>query len=262
MTLLDPNPAQLKLIQHKIKALRIKSPQKKIAAFNKLIESGNFEKLFRGFRNFIGDFIWDYDHWKRWFKKPQQSKLQNEVFSHPYWPVAFELYFSDALLNTMFGPEATQYALKGSYPHYFKNVIEHGLQRNPHKNYFLHHIFLGHYLPSSLPPYLALKAPQTYHLKTINGFLNDVLSLASYDFIDLSNIFDWMKRSDVHQICQRLCAEPLKGTQVLWRQLNNSTDFKSLLNQHFSFNKQHEKELLKNDRSLFYSMIISGTKIR
>src|SRR3989344_9634829 len=105
MTLLDPNPAQLKLIQHKIKALRIKSPQKKIAAFNKLIESGNFEKLFRGFRNFIGDFIWDYDHWKRWFKKPQQSKLQNEVFSHPYWPVAFELYFSDALLNTMFGPE-------------------------------------------------------------------------------------------------------------------------------------------------------------
>ena len=62
----------------------------------------------------------------------------NEVFRHRYWPVAFELFFSDQLLNAMFGAAATQHAPPGSYSAYFRGAIEAGLCRpDAAQNYFL-----------------------------------------------------------------------------------------------------------------------------
>ena len=71
-TLVDPNPAQIHLIQEKMYALGESSVTKKKEDFNVennssfgLSERGNFESLFRSFRNFITEFILSSEDLKR-----------------------------------------------------------------------------------------------------------------------------------------------------------------------------------------------------
>ena len=155
-TLLDINPAQIGLVQTKIQALS----ERQAIGFQKkfnidsvdpqgLNQCGNFESLFRCFRKFLNEFILEESEMETIFKgdafpgdAPQSDAILKKLITHKYWSVAFELYFSDALLVAMFGNDAIQHAAPGSYPGYFQSVLEKGL-KNPsrNQNYFLHHIF-------------------------------------------------------------------------------------------------------------------------
>lgn len=76
-----------------------------------LNQSGNFESLFRGLREFIFDLVADEAEIRLLFEEKGRLADASEIlFSSKYWSVAFDLYFSDSLLNAMFGPEATQHA--------------------------------------------------------------------------------------------------------------------------------------------------------
>ena len=124
------------------------------------------------------------------------------MINNPYWPVAFDLYFSESILIAMFGKAAIQHAQANSYPHYFKNALERGLKRSDYQeNYFLQHIFLGYYINNrdSCPAYL-----RNRNIKNDFHYINDSLlkiPIQHYDLISLSNIFDWM---DEENICYHL----------------------------------------------------------
>ena len=162
---------------------------------NGLNQNGNFESLFRGLREFIFDLIADEAEIRAMFEEKDRLASVSEIlFSSKYWSVAFDLYFSDSLLNAMFGPDATQHAETGSYPRYFQQLFEKGLtSAAAFDNYFLHHVFLGYYLqrPDSLPYYL-LSPPTGYHFQMVEGTLDRVPELHRFDLISLSNIMDWM----------------------------------------------------------------------
>ena len=184
------------------------------------------------------------------------------LFSNRYWPVAFDLFFSDSLLNTMFGPNATQHAKPGSYPKYFQKLFEKGLMSDQaFDNYFLHHVFLGYYLdrPTSLPHYLTVSPPD-YHFQMVEGTLDQVSDLGCFDLISLSNIMDWMSPADITTLLVKLQNQMKLGAIVLYRQLNNPIDLETEFGDSFQFDPALGNRLLEAERSLFYSSIHVGKK--
>lgn len=120
LTLLDPNPAQHAHVEQKVRALVDGAP---LATFNVgdddpdgLSERGNFEALFRQLRGFLHEFVAP----RAVIDAAAQGDSASfaKLVGSPYWPVAFELFFSDALLVAMFGPAAVQHAVPRSYPAY------------------------------------------------------------------------------------------------------------------------------------------------
>ncbi|AWN74676.1 DUF3419 domain-containing protein [Legionella anisa] len=272
-TLVDPNQAQIKLIQEKMKALEEFSATKKKATFNVendssfgLNERGNFESLFRSFRNFITEFILPPEELKELLTQPldkfDTAHLRTVLFEHKYWKVAFDLFFHHNFLEAMFGPEAVQHAPRDSYPEYFRKVIEQGLEKeNMSRNYFIHHLFLGHYIDqeSCLPYYLSAPTPK-YHFEFFNNTIDKVESFHSFDLVNLSNIFDWMDEDKIRSLANRLNLEMKPGARLLTRQLNNQKDFMKYFS-HFELLRDESAELLASDRSLFYSQINYALKV-
>ena len=270
ITLIDPNPAQLEHVENKIQALQNATTESLKAGFNiendspdGLNQKGNFESLFRGLRQFLCEFIMGPGEWRELFEgelRPEEA--EERIFANPYWRTAFELFFCDALLNTMFGPDATQHAPSGSYPGYFQRAFERGFtMKGARDNYFLHHVFLGHYLddPRRLPSYLVSR-PKSISAELRCQALSDVDDIERFDFIDLSNIFDWMSPDACVKLADRLSRHAKAGTVVLWRQLNNTRNLEALFGKEFGFDHHYARELYRADRSMFYSSIHLGVK--
>ena len=219
---------------------------------------GEFESLFRCFRGFIFEFVMPHSEIEEIFlvaTKIAREKLE-KIFYNKYWSVAFDLYFSDSLLVTMFGSDAVQHAVPGTYPNYFRSAIEAGLRRNDFQgNYFLHHIFLGYYInrKSSLPSYLS-SGLDNYNFNYINSSLLNIEKIDQYDFIGISNIFDWMDQDLIDNHLDYIATKAKTRSVIVYRQLNNITDY-STKNTAFQRNEELEKKLLGIDRSLFYNKI-------
>lgn len=268
ITLVDPNPAQIELIRKKSELLAQGNPDAVLA----LIESGNFEALFRRFREFLWEFVARRDAWVQLFRETGSTseKHLNGIFSHPYWHPAFELHFHDSLLGAMFGPQATQHAPKGSYPQHFESALRQGLLRPDRgQNYFLHHLFLGEYLPEARPAYLATPRERFKPLGTLEALgtltthccmLAELTDFSSYDLIGASNVFDWMNEDEIGETARRIVASAKPGAVLLGRQLNHSKDFKSAFGPAFRFDEKLERELHARDRSLFYSSLMIGVR--
>ena len=270
ITLVDFNPAQLERVREKMGALRDADAATRSRRFNigtsdpkGLNQSGNFESLFRGLREFIFDLIADEAEIRLLFEEEGRLARVSEIlFSRKYWSVAFDLYFSDSLLNAMFGPDATQHAESGSYPRYFQTLFEKGLtSAKAFDNYFLHHVFLGYYLqrPASLPYYL-LAPPTDYRFQMVEGTLDKVPELQRFDLISLSNIMDWMPLVEITSLMRHLQNRMQPGATVLYRQLNNDTDLSTYFGDSFAFNTALGVRFQEVERSLFYSSVHVGKK--
>ncbi|RYZ84847.1 MAG: DUF3419 family protein [Proteobacteria bacterium] len=259
ITVVEPNPAQIELIEKKRQLL--KSPILDGSLFSvgddnrrTLNNSGNFESLFRQFRLFIYEFVMTRDEWFELFETDGSCE---ELFAHPYWSVAFDLFYHDSILKTMFGQAAIQHAPRGSYPGYFRRALERGLKSSDRsKNYFLHHIFLGCYIKGREPNYLTMPLKDR-RFEYVEGLIQDVSTFKSFDHINLSNIFDWTEDEQVRKVAGRIAMESEIGTVVMFRQLNNEKDFRP----HFEgFEFVDTSDLLRADRSLFYNRIEVGIK--
>lgn len=267
----DTNAAQLALLRRKQEALR-RPRAERLRAFgvdnpdpSTLTQGGQFESLFRVFRRFLEEFVAPAAEIQAAFETPDAVVAFRAVLAQrPYWPVAFDLHFSDSLLETMFGPDATQHAPKGSYPRYFQRVFERELERpRAATNPFLHHIMLGHFRadPESLPDYLAEEPPPALdEIREIHGPIAGVPDFATYDLVSLSNIFDWMDAGAAHAIAARIGDEMRPGARVILRQLNNATDYTEVFGDRFAFDAALGRDLHERDRSMFYERITVGVR--
>ncbi|PCJ52237.1 MAG: hypothetical protein COA79_24220 [Planctomycetota bacterium] len=270
ITLLDPNSSQIDLIKNKIKVLHQYSIEDIHSEFDvgacqeKLMSNGIFEAFFKTFRNFIYAYILDYDHCMDLFQQSRSNQVITEqLLASPYWPIAFKSIFNDELLNEMFTSSATQFSKPGSYPKYFQEQIEAMfLNFDISNNYFLHHIFLGHYLKTALPLYLQKKQSKI-EFDFINLFIEEVdpSVIATYDLIHLSNIFDWMPEDKATQLAEFLTINMKNDACINIRQLNNNRDLKKQHFKKFHFDESLETTLLQNDRSGFYNKLNIGQKI-
>ncbi|MFK7990253.1 MAG: DUF3419 family protein [Sandaracinaceae bacterium] len=260
LRLFDFNPAQLAHVRAKQAARHADAPVFNVGNANPdgLNAAGNFESLFAGLRRFVEDFCVPPEELTTAFE--EESKLAGTVArltEHRYWPVAFSLFLSDPLLNTMFGPAATQHAAPGSYPGYFQRAFERGLRRpDAFNNYFLHHLLLGRYVerPAAWPDYLqhpASGAP----LDLVEGALEEVPDLDGFDLIALSNLPDWMNDAEITALATTL-ENTRPGAHVLFRQLNNDRDLGAALGPRWTPRPMLAAELFERDRSLFYDRLL------
>jgi S-adenosylmethionine-diacylglycerol 3-amino-3-carboxypropyl transferase len=264
-TLLEPNPAQVDLIRKKEIALQKENLRTEFGVETddpaSLTNCGNFESLFRCLRQFIYEFVMPKEDWITVFDNPQlKNGFLDKTITNPYWSVAFELFFSDSILVAMFGSMAVQHAPKGSYPSYFRKVLESGLKNeNAASNYFLHHIFLGHYRSHCTPKYLTeeLVGKKFQFLETSAENVN---TYKSYDLVSLSNIFDWMEVDQVAKVAMSISKDMKAGAYIVYRQLNNETDFRKFFDSKIKFDDRLSKKLHFQDRSLFYSSLHVGRK--
>lgn len=268
-TLFDMNPRQLALVQEKATSLGA-LPQDEAGlhrAFgvddpdpDSLSGRGNFEALFRGLGAFLDELVIDRAARRQAFVDAASGgplAIAEQVASHRFWPVAFDLFFADPLLHTMFGPAATQHAA-GPYARYFQQVVERGMRRDDAgTNPWLAHVLLGCYLPSALPPLLiAPRPPAEGQLTFIEGTLDAVEALGRFDVIQLSNIFDWTAPAEVQRLCGRLGDEMKPGARLVVRQLNSSMSLPAWLGDRFAIDEARDAALLAADRSLFYDRLI------
>ena len=263
IVLIEPNPAQVDLIKEKIALLK----KGKIERFgfgntgeDSLIECGNFESLFRQLRLFINEFVAEKAEIKTALTQ-KSDDFWREVFAHRYWKTAFELFFSDSILTAMFTKSAIQHAPPNSYPAYFRKVLENGLTReDAPRNYFLHHIFLGHYLndKTALPVYL-VDLPKNFEFEFFNGFAQDFRGFGGKQLAHFSNIFDWCDEKTVAEIAQTAATNLEKGSVVIFRQLNNDKNYRPLFGSQFRW--LPTEKIVAHDRSLFYEKIEIGEKI-
>lgn len=266
--LIDPNPAQLALIDRKLAALATFDP----AAFDEspfnigrddtdgLHECGNFERLFRLLRTSLDTFVIGPDDRRQRFATGADWQ---DVLTHDYWPAAFANAFTDELLIAMFGPDAVQHAERGSYPAYFRQRIEGGLRADDRThNPWLHHVLLGHYLEpaTAWPPYLRGNYPDLSAFATHECPLLDLPSFATFDFVQISNVMDWMDEPSCRALAQRLRNELRPGAAVLWRQLNNARNLTDYFAPEFAFNPERDATLTRDERSLFYNQVHCGIR--
>jgi S-adenosylmethionine-diacylglycerol 3-amino-3-carboxypropyl transferase len=270
ITLLEPNENQIRLIQEKTRALRELRGADREAAFSigsedpkSLTSCGNFESLFRSLRRFIHEFVAQREDWDLFFAGRAEPNFLDDVFGAKYWPIAFDLFFSESVLVAMFTAEAIQHAPRNSYPPYFREVLERGLRREDSAtNYFLHHIFLGSYInqPGCLPEYLTNEVTHA-NFRFEKAFAQDVSSYANFDLMSFSNIFDWMSDADVKAVAKRLQTEAPSGSWMVYRQLNNEKDYRPYFGSAFVFDEALAERLHGQDRSLFYSKIAIARKV-
>jgi S-adenosylmethionine-diacylglycerol 3-amino-3-carboxypropyl transferase len=261
LTLIDANRAQLDLVERKVAALRQHPPgsagRRRLFGIDaddaqSLSGCGNFESLFRGWRALIDDLVLPAGGRQALLKGRND---RGDLLSNRYWPVAFDMFFGDALLEAMFGPEATQHAPRGSYPAYFRRVIEAGIQSaDSSKNWFLHQVILGHYIEDELPPYL--RQPGTARFDLVHAPMAQAPPFARFDLIQLSNLFDWMNADAIGAIARRLCAECRPGAVLLLRQLNNRAPVERVFASAFDVDQRLSDEMTLADRSLFYERVL------
>jgi len=267
IVLIEPNPAQIELIKEKIQFL--KSGEKEVvfekfgvenSGRDSLIERGNFESLFRQFRFFVWEFVVSEAEIENAFKD-NAPRFWTNVFANPYWKVSFELFFSDSILTAMFTEAAIQHAPKNSYPAYFQNALERGLLReDADRNYFLHHIFTGHYLnDGNALPYYLVNPPTNFEFEFFNGFAQNYRQFRGKQLVHFSNIFDWCDAATVAEIINAAANNLEKGSVVVVRQLNNNKNYREIFGSGYRW--LPTEPILENDRSLFYSKIEIGEKI-
>lgn len=268
ITLLDINKEQIALIKRKVSLLQKENYQQYFFIDETTSQEnvqatlngcGNFESLFRMMMRFIYEFVVSTEDMKRVIFDGKLN-LTEDIFAHNYWSLAFELYFSDPMLITMFGQDTIQHAPQNSYPYYFQNVIEQAiLDHNRSTNYFLHHILFDSYFNTALPYYL-LHPPKHMDFTYIVGTIFDVEHIGSYDMIDLSNIFDWMDLGQVECIVTLLQQKMKKNAIIIFRQLNNDSDIIALFGNDFYFDNRIAYNLKSQSQSLFYNQINLGVK--
>jgi S-adenosylmethionine-diacylglycerol 3-amino-3-carboxypropyl transferase len=265
-SLFDFNTQQIQLVQRKISALSITDNAQFKRVFNigqdsrqSLNGCGQFESLFRSFRQFIHEFVAPENKLKEMFMGLNQTEtevIRSSIFENKYWPVSFDMFFSDSLLVSLFAEAAIQHAKPGSYPRYFQERLEQGLRAKDYQmNYFLHHIFLGYYLDDQerWPTYLQLrKSPLEFDF--FNMSLMTIPNVSGFQLISLSNIFDWMDEKDVHRHLSYLRDHLQTGSIIIFRQLNNDKKYIQSIDGLID-HPGWENELKELDQSLFYNKI-------
>lgn len=268
ITAFDFNPAQIEHARRKAAAIADAEHDRlniDDASEDGLSQLGSFEALFRILRRAHIDLVGEESELETFFSPmtslEERAQLLESWTRSPYWPRLFEITFYHPLLNTMFGPEATQHAEAGSYPRYFQRVFEDGLAReDAATNPFLQHIFLGRYNSADAPDFLT--SERALDVDWLEGTLLDVPdSLDRFGLIHLSNIFDWSSDDLVRAWSRRLREECRPGATIVIRQLNNHRALESFFEPDFTFDHDLGDALLRDDRSLFYNRILVGRRV-
>ena len=162
----------------------------------------------------------------------------------------------------LFGEEATNNPVE-PFARHFARRIRHTLSSlSAERNPYLWQMLKGCYPDDRLIPWLDEPAP--IHMPQVTwsvSFMAEELAAmpASFDFIHLSNILDWLSPEQARDTLDLAWNALRPGGWTLIRQLNSVLDVPPL-GSRFNWLSEEAAELHANDRSFFYRELHLGKK--
>ena len=219
-----------------------------------LNQFGKFEKMFHLFRDSFIKNITNQKTIDRFFNYMTSNKDRKAIIER--WKkndrikIPFQDTFNDEMIEKVFSDQATKQATPGTYVQYFQKKILNELPKPwSYTNPFLQHIFLGYYMSEKAFPYM--DGDKNTRIKFFQGNICDISNIESFDFVSLSNLFDWSSDSFVLQCINKLIRLKTRSA-ILLRQLNNHRDWYPFFKDYFNEDKDFDLYWQEQDRSMFY----------
>lgn len=167
-----------------------------------------------------------------------------------------------APLVRLFGEGATRNPAE-PFSRHFARRMRHALATLPAAdNPYLWQVLLGRYPEGCPAPWLDCPAPPAWpRITEERAYMADALANAepaSFDFVHLSNILDWLDPAEATETLDRAWRALRPGGWVLIRQLNSTLDVKAA-GPRFTWDARGD-ELHARDRSYFYRALHLGRR--
>lgn len=173
----------------------------------------------------------------------------------------FNKCFARENLISLFGENAVQNSKNKEFFNHFKLILENYRKLYlPENNYFYHQVLYGKYNLMDLPPYFYTLDKIHNYKNTIRFIRNDCCAFIKkrkncYDFMNLSNISDWMNENQVINFFQDAYDSLKDEGFIIVRRLNSDINLRKIVEQKFKI-----IEDIPFDKSCFYSEVIIGQK--
>jgi S-adenosylmethionine-diacylglycerol 3-amino-3-carboxypropyl transferase len=237
---------------------------------NGAFDDGTFERVFACWRSFVERFVAPEEHIQAFFDGA--GDVREEMLKSELWPISFELFFHQSLLQALFGPDAIQHAPPGSFSRYFRARFEWAFkQADAGANPYFSHVLRGRYGAldgtAAVPDFLQAGrfeklAKSVGKVSCNTGRVSEVLAAkpGPYQLIQLSNILDWLSEQESEALAQPVLDNLAPGGLLLVRQLNNVRPLPTVWMRQLDFDPGLERSLHAADRSFFYSAVRIGRK--
>ena len=192
-----------------------------------------------------------------------------QTAAHPAWAPCFERTFARGDLARVFGPAAVDYSMDRSFGDHFADVFARAAARfQPAENYFWQQVWGDSYGPPSAgrPPALtvdgaaAVRSRAAGRLILQHGPFEDALAHGPFDFVQTSNISDWMPVPALLALLEQVAAALAPGGAWLGRRLNGDHDLQALAGRVLDVDSRECADLLARDRSFFYREVVVGRR--
>ena len=195
--------------------------------------------------------------------REQASRIAHSTDLGRAFDHAFEEVMALPHLVRLFGSEATKNPVEAFAKH-FADRTRHVLRTLPAaRNPYLWQMLRGSFPANVFSPWIS--APLLARLPELHwtkGFMSTALShtaSASYDFVHLSNILDWLTPMEARATLDCAWAALRPHGRIFIRQLNSSLDIPALGPQ-FEWDTAAAEKMHGKDRSFFYRRLHIGAK--
>jgi hypothetical protein len=182
---------------------------------------------------------------------------------------SFEENFSFEHLKKIFGPNAVLSSIKKPFSLHFREIYDTYKKTylDDDDNYFYHQ-FVHNCYGLTHPPYLNRKLTNdttivSFHVSKMSDFLSSKPS-NSVNFIQLSNITDWISPDDFVKLIDEAFRVLILGGKILMRRLNGDISFDTYLEDFYAVNGKYYfvSDPVLDEKSHFYSEIVVLTKTK
>ncbi|MFZ2959514.1 MAG: DUF3419 family protein [Candidatus Ozemobacteraceae bacterium] len=226
--------------------------------------SGKVEHFFAFYRKLLG-WLYDFSDIEKVFKFPnlEEQTAYYRGFNRKRWRVLNRVLLNKTVLSLVKGSHSFAQVEDPDLSENLNRKINRAMCRfyNP-DNFFMSLMLLGkHFKPESMSPYLLeanfpkLKA-NIGRLEVFQGILTDVLKTygpASFDKLNLSNIFEWMDNPFFNGVIREAIALSRPGARLAWRYtLARPRDLDAENLSRLAYEPELSRELFDMDRAFIY----------
>jgi len=189
----------------------------------------------------------------------EQENFYTSEWNNKRWRLLFNLMLNKYAFTKAYSKEFFQYVENTSFSQLFFKLFEHGLTKLPvQENYFLNFMIKGSYSEDMLPLYLqsqhkalfqSEKAALSIHDASMQQYLGSCED-DSLDGVVLSNICEWMSRSDIEDLFKLAVRKIKPGGRFIFRNFVGFTVIPHALENSLVLLDSYSRELILKDRSL------------
>ncbi len=229
---------------------------------NGIVHIGKFEHYFRLFKRFLLPFICSQkklDAFLKMSDTKEQRKFYDKHINNRRLKLIVKIYFGSRVMGALgrdksfFDFVEEKKALSREVKERFEFGIEHTSNSS---NLYLHYVFKNRFYEDALPHYLkrenfdVIKA----NLEKIKLLRSDLLGIKDkkFDFINLSDIFEYMSREDFLKNVQKAESLCNDGARIAYWNMQNSQYIKDIQDSGFKFKEELSNALFLANRSCFY----------